>query len=110
MTPAAAIAQLDRQLAQHGQPVTLRRPGATDTDVALTAFVRVAKVDPLAQGVDAAQAGTMVVLSPTGFGSWPAPPARGDQLLIAGRLVHVDEAEVVRMGASVVRYNRWVAG
>lgn len=110
MTPAAAIAALDRQIAAHGEPVTLRRIGApTDTTLATSAFVRRAAVDPLAAGADAAQAGTTVILSPTGLTTC-VPPLRGDQITVGGRLAHIEEVETIRMGSTVVRYNLRVSG
>lgn len=110
MTPNAAIAMLDRQIAAHGEPVTLRRIGnASDITLAVRAFVRRASVDDLAPGADAAVADTMLVLSPTGLTTF-VPPMRGDQADIAGRRVNVKQVETVRMGASVVRYNLMVTG
>ncbi len=107
MTPAAAIAMLDRQIAAHGEPVTLRRIGTPDTTLPVNALVRRAVVDPIVPGGDAAQAATGMVLSPTGL---TMTPTRGDQADIAGRRVNIEEAEPVRMGASVVRWNLKVSG
>ena len=107
MTHAAAIAMLDRQIAAHGEPVTLRRIGTPDTTFDVSAFVRRATVDPIVPGGDAAQAGTTVVLSPTGL---TMTPTRGDQADIAGRRVNIEEVETVRMGATVVRWNLKVSG
>jgi hypothetical protein len=109
MTPLAAIAKHDRQIAAHGEPVTLLRIGTPDVTLAVRAFVRRATLDQLAPGVDAAQAGTTVILSPTGLTAF-GPPVRGDQANIAGRLTNVEEVETVRMGATVVRYNLQVSG
>lgn len=110
MTPSAAIAALDRQIAAHGEDVTLRRVGTpTDTTLSARAFVRRARVEEMPAGADAAQAGTMVVLSPTGLTTF-VPPMRGDQIELAGRRTHVEEVEIVRMGAAVVRYNLQVLG
>lgn len=109
MTPAAAIAALDRQIAAHGEAVTLRRIGTPDTTLTVAAFVRRAAVDPLAPGADAAQSGTTVVLSPTGLTTF-IPPVRGDQVAIAGRLANIEEVETVRMGSTVVRHNLKVSG
>jgi hypothetical protein len=111
MTPAAAIAALDRQIAAHGEAVTLRRVGTpSDTTVTARAFVRRAAVDPLVPGGDPAQASTMLVLSPTGLTTF-VPPARGDKVEITGRATTaIEEVEVVRIGATVVRYNLRVLG
>jgi hypothetical protein len=109
MTPAAAIAMLDRQIAAHGEPVTLRRIGSPDTTLAVRAFVRRAQVDELVTDADAAVADTVVVLSPTGLTTF-VPPVRGDHVEIAGRLANVEQVETVRMGSAVVRYNLMVTG
>lgn len=110
MTPAAAIAMLDRQIAAHGEAVTLRRIGTpSDATLAVNAFVRRAVTDPLVAGSDAVQADTVVVLSPTGLTTF-VPPVFGDQADIAGRRVHVQEVETVRMGSTVIRYNLKVSG
>lgn len=109
MTPAVAIAMLDRQIAAHGEPVTLRRIGSPDTTLQVRAFVRRAAVDDLVPGADAAVANTTLVLSPTGLTTF-VPPLRGDQADIAGRLVSVEQVETVRMGETVVRYNLMVTG
>lgn len=110
MTPAAAIAMLDRQLAAHGEPVTLRRTGTpSDTTLAVTAFVRRAVADPLVPDSDAVQGATDIVLSPTGLTTF-VPPVFGDQADIGGRRVHVEAVETIRMGSTVVRYNLKVKG
>lgn len=110
MTPAAAIAALDRQIAAHGEAVTLRRIGSpSDTTLAARAFVRRAAIDPLAAGTDAAQAGTTVILSPTGLTTF-VPPVRGDHITIAGRLANIEEVETITMASTVVRYNLRVSG
>lgn len=106
MTPAAAIAMLDRQVAAHGEPITITR--GVDTQAA-RAFVRRAVVDPILPGADAAQAGTMLVLSPTGLDTIAAP-ARGDLVTIAGRQTFLEEAEPVRMGDTIIRFNLRVKG
>lgn len=110
MTPSYAIAMLDRQIAAHGEPVTLRRIGSPeDTTLPVGGFVRRATVEPLVPGADAAQADTVITLSPTGLTTF-VPPLRGDQADIAGRRVNIEEVETVRMGSTVIRYNLKVSG
>lgn len=107
MTPSAAISMLDRQIADHGEPVTLRRIGSPDTTQAVRAFVRHGNVGEVVQGGDPAQTRTMVALSPTGL---TLVPLRGDQADIAGRRVTIEDVKPIRIGASVVRYNLEVSG
>jgi hypothetical protein len=109
VTPAAAIAMLDRQIAQHGETVTLTRIGTPDVTLDVQAFVRRAVVDPLVPGGDPAQYGTVVVLSPTGLTTF-VPPLRLDQITVGGRDALIEEVETVRMADEVVRYNLRIKG
>jgi hypothetical protein len=108
MTPRQALAILDRQIAAHGEDVTLRRIGSPDVTQAARAFVRQATAEELAPGTDAAQAATVVVLSPSSISAFP--PERGDRVEFAGRSAYVEQAEPVRMGAEIVRYDLRVTG
>lgn len=118
MTPAAAIAALDRQLWLHGQDVVLRRyvmaAGVrTPVDATLRASVRDYRPDELAGGI--VQGDTAVVLSPTGIiaAAWPGTqdwPRVGDRIVIDGRERAVQAASVVRMAGTVVRINVQVRG
>ena len=119
MTPAQAIAALDRQLAAHGTPVTLRRyVPATDTpvDLPLRAFVRGLSPDQLVGGIKATD--SKFVLSPTGLisPSWPGA-AGGDPVPCSGDFIVVNSAErkidmcqpVVMVGVSV-RFDGIISG
>jgi hypothetical protein len=109
MTPGAAIAMLDRQIAQHGETVTLLRIGNPDVTLDVQAFVRRAMVDDLVPGADPAQYGTVIVLSPTGLTTF-VPPLRGDNVTVSGRQAFIEEVETVRMADAVVRYNLRIKG
>lgn len=106
MTPAGAIALLDRQIAAHGEAITITRGATTQ---AARAFVRRAVVDPIVAGADAAQATTMLVLSPTGLSAITAP-ARGDIVTLGGRDAFLDEAEPIRIADTIIRWNLKVKG
>lgn len=106
MTPAHAIAALDRQLAEHGEPVSLKLgDGAA---VSVPAFVRDAKREPLAAGIS--QSMRRVTLSPTGLQG--VIPKVDDQIRIGaeGFSVLSQAPEVIRIGSTVVRVNIWVTG
>lgn len=107
MTPAEAIADLDAELRDSGQTVTLRRGGANGN---ARAFVRGYRLEELVGGI--VQGDREAVLSPTGlpvpFNS--APPKRGDVVVIDGRAVSVESAELVRMDDVLVRLNLQVRG
>ena len=109
MTPARAIAMRDRQIAEHGQPVTLKRSGTSD--LTMHAFVRGYRADELIGGIN--QGDTMVIASPpqlvgTDFAS--VPPRTGDRILIAGRLRRVGIDDPVYIGGTLVRVNLTVTG
>lgn len=108
MTPAHAIAALDRQLARHGQTVRLRGQADPDdgsADRRVRAFVRGYRADELAGGIQ--QGDSEVVLSPTDLG---ADPARLGGLFIGERLCLVEVANPVTLADVVVRWNLWVRG
>jgi hypothetical protein len=113
MTPAQAIAMLDRQIAKHGQPVVLRRvvANAAATEATVSAFVRGYKPDELVAGI--VQGDTLVTLSPTSVAGTPFSPAvprRGDKVLIDGRLRSVELADPVSIAGVMVRLNLQVRG
>ncbi len=113
MTPAAAIAMLDRQLAQHGQSVTLRRlvSNQPDAEHATRAFVRNYRPQEVTAGITIGSSN--VVLSPTGLaGSAFAAdlPKAVDKIVILGRQRNILAAEPVVVDDVLVRINLVVAG
>lgn len=98
MTPAAAIAALDRQIAAHGQVVSFRR-GATIQ--AATGFVRGLKPEQLVGMLT--QADRSVVVSPTSLGAYT--PKANDDFLTNGALCTVKAAEPIHIGSAIVRWN-----
>ncbi|WP_132254733.1 hypothetical protein [Methylobacterium segetis] len=111
MTPAQAIAQLDRQIAAHGQDVQLRAAAAEPDTAAATlrAFVRGYRAEELSGGVQ--QGDTLMILSPTHL---PAAGVetiqRGDGVTIAGRARYVEIANPVVLNDVVVRIECTVRG
>ena len=110
MRPAEAIDMLDRQLAEHGETVTLRRmaAGVVAQSVDVSAFVRGFEPRELVNGIT--QKHSKVIMSPTGLAGWPsAEPAAGQDIVIAGRARMVMAAHAIRFGSTVVRIECAVA-
>lgn len=107
MTPASAIAMLDRTVARHGQTVILRRG---DTDTTVRAFVRNYRPDELVNGIQ--QGDTSLVLSPTQVADTPfaASIQRNDKVVIGGRVRNVQGADPVLIADQLVRINLLVRG
>lgn len=115
MKPSRAIAMLDRQVANHGQAVTLRRivPGSSELDASVRAVVRGYRPE---QVTDAATVGSSsVTVSPTALkgtafeagGAWPTV---GDRVVVDGRVRIIEAAEPLKIDDVVVRFNLVVAG
>ncbi len=98
MTPSQAIAMLDRQLARHGEDVSLN--GGTKR-----AFVRGYKPDELVG--DVRQTDRLVVLSPTDLG---AQPVRGGKVVIAGKTHNIEAAGLTLLANTLVRIDLRVRG
>lgn len=112
MTPAAAIAMVDRWLARTGETVALRRygadPGVPEVEIAgIRAFVRSVRADELIAGVD--QTGFSIVLSPTGLAAI-LPMAKGDKIVIAGRERNIEQPRPIRMADTLVRIDVLASG
>lgn len=90
---------LDRQLAVHGEPVGLVVNGVEQA-APVPALVRGFKPEALVGALR--QGDRSVVLSPTGLA---ALPGQDDGVIIEGRRCNVEQAEIIRMGNSVVRIN-----
>lgn len=105
MTPAQAVAMLDKQLRAHGETVTARRLPAAD--IPSRGFVRGYKPADLVG--DIKQGDLRVTLSPTGLAAI-LPFKAGDKVLVAGAVKNVEQAEHVRMLDQIVRINLRVRG
>lgn len=115
MSPEQAIAALDRQIAEHGQDVTLRRAVQNEDAIErdARAFVRGYRPDELVGGIQ--QGDTQVTISPTSlpqeFADTDADRLRrNDRIVIDGRRRNIEFANPVRMNGVLVRINCLVRG
>lgn len=98
MTPAAAIAMLDRQIARHGQGVSFKR-GATA--LAMRGFVR--KFAPEEVVGLVTEQDRIVVLSPSTLGAFGVPKEQ-DDVSISGKLGKVQPSVgLTHIGDTLVR-------
>lgn len=107
MTPATAIAILDRTISRHGQTVLLRRG---NTDLTVRAFVRDFRPDEIVGGI--AQGDSNVVISPTQIAGTPFVESilRNDKVVIRGRVRNVQSADPILIADQLVRINLQVRG
>lgn len=125
MTPAQAIASLDRQLAVHGENCILRRKEGSplaEKDVTVRAFVRGLRGDELVG--TATQAWSKVTISMTQIlaANWPAGhivtpgdvdpriPRQNDFVVVKGRTRQILFSDPIAIDGVVVRVNMTVAG
>lgn len=115
MTPAQAIAALDRQLSAHGQTVTIRRtvPNGPAVEVTVRAFVRGYKPAELTDGITVGS--SSVVVSPSSLKASPFfgdgnLPRKNDAVVISGRKRNIEAVEAVKLDDVLVRVNLQVAG
>ena len=121
MTPAAAIAALDRHLASNGEDVVLQKivSGAVSASVTARAIVRGYDPEELVAGI--AQQDSLVIVSPTEIdaAAWPGlpdglederVPVKGDRVSIAGRVRAIEAATGIRMAGELVRIEMQVRG
>lgn len=106
MTPASAIASLDRQIAEHGQSVTLAKIGVA-TPVTTTAHVRAMKETEIVGRMQARW--FKAILSPTGLSS--VLPLRNDDLCtIGGEEMVIRAYRPILVAGTLVRVELEVAG
>lgn len=118
MSPSQAINALDRQLAAHGQGITLRRysgvgPSRVPVDVTVRARVDDYRPEELSGGI--VQGDTRVIISPSQIlaAAWPSPqdwPRAGDQVVINGRVRNVEAPVLLKINDTVVRIEIQVKG
>jgi hypothetical protein len=121
MTPAFAIAALDRMLASNGEDVVLQKivAGAVSASVTVRAMVRGYRPEELLAGI--VQEDRLVICSPSEIDAagWPGTPdglederepARGDRVSIAGRVHSVQAATGIRLAGVLVRIEMQVRG
>jgi len=97
MTPSDAIAMLDRQLAQHGQTITLQRGSGVVRSG--RGFVRSYKLEKVVGLITLAD--RTVISSPSDFGG--DLPRAGDDFATAGKLGKVQEVEPIYLNDVLVR-------
>lgn len=108
MTPADAIAMLDRQLAAHGEDISLRHMtgGAAASTETVRAFVRGYKPDEVVGAIQ--QGDGKITLSPNGLAQ---PPKFNDKAVVGGvKVRNIQAVEEIRLAGVVVRYNLQVRG
>lgn len=98
MTPAQAIAMLDRQIGQHGQAITFRR---VSVEQGGQGFVRGYKPEQLVGLIT--QQDREVIVSPSSLGAFA--PRANDDFSAGGMLGKVMAAEPIQIGAVIVRWN-----
>ena len=116
MSPAAAIAALDRAISHAGETVTVRRysgnttAGRTHVEAACKARVTDFKPEELTGDISHDDA--MVVMSPTQLAAagWTGGVVKGDRLIIRSKERMVEESDAVLIQDTLVRYNLRVRG
>ncbi len=114
MTPQEAIAALDRQIARHGQDITLLRtvPNAPAIERPHRAFVRGYSANELLSGIQ--QGDSLLVISPTNMPAEFAGPANrlkvNDRIRISGRVRQVQLVDPIELGEMIVRLKVTVRG
>lgn len=109
MTPATAIAMLDRQLAASGRSMTLSRPGGGLADGAGRGFCRDFRPDELIGSVH--QGDRLAILSPT----WLQPIGwlaveEGDRVNFGGRWYRVQALDLIEIADTIVRVELHLRG
>lgn len=108
MTPAQAIAALDRQLSRHGQTIRLRRGGAT---VDVKGFVRGFTADELISGSGISQDEDKVILSPSSLTGWAGDaPGEDDWCEINDKYRAITKGRLIKLNDVVVRIELQVRG
>lgn len=108
MTPATALAMLDRQLAASGEAVTVRRAGRPD--VTCTAAVRALSGAELRSGWNGVQLTGRAVLSPSAFPAGFLPLRTGDKLVRGGQERAIGWADNKALESAFVRITVDFAG
>lgn len=107
MTPAAAIAMLDQQLAEHGQTVILRNTNSATGQATVSGFVRGFRPNEIAGTIK--QNDLKVVVSPTGLTSF-GNPAAGGYVVVNDVPRAIQSAELFKLDDTVVRIEIHVLG
>lgn len=106
MTPAQAIAMLDRQISAHGQSLKFKR--GNGAVVPMRGFVRSFKASELVGTLK--QGDRSVILSPSSLGAFGAPQGQDKVSFLAGGSATVQSVEQVHINDVLVRLNLVVRG
>lgn len=109
MTPAQAIAALDRHLARHGRTMRLVRAAGGLADGVGRGFARDFKPEELVGSIQ--QGDRLAILSPTWLGpiGWLAVKA-GDRVNFGQRWYRVQAPDLIEIGDTVVRVELHLRG
>lgn len=99
MTPAQAIAALDRQIDKHGSVVFFARQGVPQQEA--RAFVRGYKSEELVGLIE--QMDRKLVVSPTSLAAFL--PKEQDRTTVGGKSGTVEDVDPVEIDGVVVRFN-----
>lgn len=108
MTPAQAIAALDRQLAAHGQTVILRKGNTMAGQATVRAFVRGVTADDIVGNIT--QTDKKVTVSPTGLEAYGTPGSNTIAVIDGAPSNIIGKPEVIKINDIVVRINMMVKG
>lgn len=115
MTPGSAIASIDRQIAAHGQTVTLRRtvPNAAAIEATVRGVVRGYRPEQITDGITLGA--SQVILSPTAlmgtaFETEENWPRKNDKVILNGRVRNIEAPDPIKINDVLVRFNLQVAG
>lgn len=115
MTPETAIDQLDRQIAAHGEEITLRRvlPNAAALEASMRGVVRGYRPEQITDGITLGA--SQVILSPTALMGTPFEaeenwPRKNDRIIIDGRVRNIEAPNPIKINDVLVRFNLQVAG
>ncbi|EJB02886.1 hypothetical protein Rleg9DRAFT_1700 [Rhizobium leguminosarum bv. trifolii WSM597] len=113
ITPADAIAQLDRAIDESGETVILRRYTAPagsprpKIEASIPAFVRPLEAEELAGDIDSTFSN--VIISPTNVGGF-LPIVKGDKIVIDGKERNVELPKRYKMKGVLVRMKLMIGG
>jgi hypothetical protein len=125
MTPASAIASLDKQLAEHGEDCTLRRKEGSplvEKDVTVRASVRGVRSSEVVGTVTQAYSKAVISMTQILAASWPVGhtvtpgavdprlPRANDFLIVKGKQRQIMFVNPIAIDGTVVRVNLTVAG
>jgi len=125
MTPASAIASLDKQLAEHGEDCILRRKEGSplvEKDVTVRASVRGLRSDDVVGTATQAYSKAVISMTQILAAGWPAGhvitpgatdpriPRANDFLVVKGKQRQIMFADPIAVDGIVVRINLTVVG